>query len=282
MFFEFEVCVMWCVPLRSQTKQPMFWNFVAVLLLFGTFSFYTYVLFQSISDLRHDNSLLLQKFQTLTTLFEDQQQSLDVKLAALATTTPSALRQSLSPALTSPPSAAPTIVRCEQETPHRIAFVMPYIESQTDKLLDAMSNWREYLPFDAANDNVRRACHLVFYYHKSKALHETNFAASKRLILDSLRNATNDASNNFVFDNVHFMYADLSDEDDRYPEGEFPFAPSDPSVRCNLFQSDTLSWCTVHTHTFRSEPHVLQPVHQFDDVQHALVEIQVLLLHGTR
>lgn len=183
----------------------MFFNFVAFFAVFALLSIYNFVIYLNVVALRQDNTVLLHKLISLKNDFKDQreEQRTTTTIATMTTITN--------------PSCLP--VRCEQETPYRIAFLIPYIESQTDKLLDAMSNWREFLPFDDASDNVRRACDLVFYYHRSKALHEQKFAASRQSILDALRGATNDSRNNFLFENVHFMYADLSDEDDRYPEG---------------------------------------------------------------
>jgi predicted Zn-dependent protease len=113
------------------------------------------------------------------------------------------------------------VQQCRQETPHRIAFVMPYIESQTDKVLEAIAKWQEYLPFDAVNGHIREHCDLLFYYHKSKELHMSQYAHSRQAIFDAVRTATNDSRHNFLFENVEFMYADLSDADDRYPEGWF-------------------------------------------------------------
>eukprot|EP01108_Squamamoeba_japonica_P004838 TRINITY_DN3814_c0_g1_i1.p1 TRINITY_DN3814_c0_g1~~TRINITY_DN3814_c0_g1_i1.p1 ORF type:complete len:311 (-),score=61.37 TRINITY_DN3814_c0_g1_i1:38-970(-) len=114
-----------------------------------------------------------------------------------------------------PSIACPTTAPIE--APHRIAFIMPYIESQTDKVIDLLQQWTDFAPFDERVDGaVRDNCDLLFYYHRSEQVHREQHSASISAILDAL---PSDSAAQFDRSRVRFIYANLTDREDIYPNG---------------------------------------------------------------
>ena len=106
---------------------------------------------------------------------------------------------------------------CAPPLPHRMAILVPYIESQTDKLLDLVAQWRRTPPFESGGSVApeRAQIDLILYYHRSEAIHRS-FNGSIETILDALpqRNASH-----FDSERVRFLYANLTDAEDEYPQG---------------------------------------------------------------
>ena len=100
---------------------------------------------------------------------------------------------------------------------HRIAFIVPFIESQTERLTQLLTRWSEFHPFDGKTDRaVRDKCDLIFYYHRSEEEHRKQHMTSISAIFDAL---PSDAGSQFNRSHVRFLYANLTDAEDKYPIG---------------------------------------------------------------
>jgi hypothetical protein len=104
-----------------------------------------------------------------------------------------------------------------QETPHRVAVVMPFVERQTDKVVECIGRWTDRPPFsdDVRLSNVRDQIDLVFYYHRAPDLQPQS---SRDAILAAL-DALPDNGRFFHRHRVFFWYANLTAEEDVYPMG---------------------------------------------------------------
>jgi hypothetical protein len=104
-----------------------------------------------------------------------------------------------------------------QETPHRIAVVMPFVERQTARVVECIARWHDRPPFsdDARLANIRAQVDLVFYYHRLPALQP----AESRRQIEAALDAMPSNGRFFQRDRAFFWYANLTAEEDVYPVG---------------------------------------------------------------
>jgi hypothetical protein len=105
---------------------------------------------------------------------------------------------------------------CRQETPHRIAVLIPFVERQLAMLEHCVRRWLDRPPFSAEHSHVRDSIDVILYYHRTPA----HMPEETRNRIDALFNATMPSTPRFFRrDRVSFMWANLTDEEDAYPAG---------------------------------------------------------------
>lgn len=207
---------------KPETMDSLFLSFIVILLAFGLFSTTSMYVARRIDAQAESLQRLSRELESLRfaheqlvssslNLNERLEERIDMyaERALLA-------RETCQQASTVAPIPPP--VQAAIETPHRLAFIMPYIESQTDKVIDLLQQWTDRAPFDERADGaVRAQCDLIFYYHRSEQVHREQHADSISAILDAL--PSDNASSQFDRSRVRFIYADLTDREDIYPNG---------------------------------------------------------------